>query len=40
MADISEKEVEKVLNGEDNPFAGLNEKGEDSVQTLEANLVF
>ena len=33
-AGISEKEVEKVLNDEDDLFAGE----EDTVQTLEANL--
>ena len=37
-AGISEKEVEKVLNDEDDPFAGLDEIEEDTVQTLEANL--
>ena len=35
---ISEKEVEKVLNDEDDPFAGLDEIERDTVQTLEANL--
>ena len=35
---ISEKEVEKVLDDEDEPFAGLDEIEEDTVQTLEANL--
>ena len=37
-AGISEKEVEKVLNDEDDPFAGLDEIERDTVQTLEANL--
>ena len=37
-AGISEKEAEKVLNGEDVFFAGLDEIKEDTVQTLEANL--
>ena len=37
-AGISEKEVEKVLNDEDDPFAGLDEIEEDTVQALEANL--
>ena len=37
-AGISEKEVEKVLNDEDDPFAGLDEIEEDIVQNLEANL--
>ena len=37
-AGISEKEVEKVLNDEDEPFAGLNEIEEDTVQSLEVNL--
>ena len=37
-AGISEKEVEKVLNDEDDNFAGLDEIEEDKVQTLEANL--
>ena len=37
-AGISEKEVKKVLNVEDDPFAGLDETEEDTVQTLEANL--
>ena len=37
-AGISEKEVEKVLNDEDDPFAGLDEIEEYTVQTLEANL--
>ena len=37
-AGIYEKEVEKVLNDEDDPFAGLNEIEEDTVQSLEANL--
>ena len=35
---ISEKEVEKVLNDKYDPFAGLDEIEEDTVQTLEANL--
>ena len=35
---FSEKEVEKVLDDEDDPFAGLDEIDEDTVQTLEANL--
>ena len=30
--------MEKVLNDEDDPFAGLNEIEEDTVQSLEANL--
>ena len=37
-AGISEKDVEKVLNDEDDPFAGLDEIKEDTFQTLEANL--
>ena len=37
-AGISEKGVEKVLNDEDYPFAGLDEIEEDTVQTLETNL--
>ena len=37
-AGISEKEVEKVLNDEDDPFAGLDEIEEDTVQALKANL--
>ena len=37
-AGISEKEVEKVLNDEYDPIAGLAEIEEDTVQTLEANL--
>ena len=37
-AGIFEKEVEKVLNDEDDPFAGLDEIEEDTVQTLKANL--
>ena len=37
-AGISEKEVEKVLNGEDVSFDGLDEIEEDTVQTLDANL--
>ena len=37
-AGISEKEVEKVLNDEHDPFAGLDEIEEDTVQALEANL--
>ena len=35
---FSEKKVEKVLDDEDDPFAGLDEIDEDTVQTLEANL--
>ena len=35
---ISEKEVENVLNNEDETFAGLDEIEEDTVQTLESNL--
>ena len=35
---FSEKEVEKVLDDEDDPFAGLDEIDDDTVQTLEANL--
>ena len=35
---ISEKEEEKVLKDEDDPFAGLDEIEEDTVQTLQANL--
>ena len=38
-AGISEKEVEKMLNNEDDPFAGLDEIEEDTVQILEGNLV-
>ena len=37
-AGISEKEVERVLNDEDDPFAGLDDIEEDTVQTLEANI--
>ena len=37
-AGISENEVGKVLNDEDDPFAGLDEIEEDTVQTLKANL--
>ena len=37
-AGISEKEVEKVLNDKYDPFAGLDEIEEDTVQTLETNL--
>ena len=37
-AGISEKKVEKVLNDKDDPFAGLDEIEEHTVQTLEANL--
>ena len=37
-AGISEKDVEKMLNDEDDPFAGLDEIEEYTVQTLEANL--
>ena len=37
-AGISEKEVEKVLHDEDDPFVGLDKIEEDTVQTLEANL--
>ena len=37
-AGISEKEVERVLNDEDDPFPGLNDIEEDTVQTLEANI--
>ena len=33
-AGISEKEVEKILNDEDDPFGGLDEIEEDTVQTL------
>ena len=36
-AGISEKEVEGVLNDEDDPFTGLDDIKEDTVQTLEAN---
>ena len=39
-AGISEKEVEKVFNDEDDPFAGLDEIEEDTAQTLEANLAY
>ena len=35
---IYEKEVEKVFNDKDDPFAGLDEIKEDTFQTLEANL--
>ena len=38
-AGISEKEVEKVLNDEDDPFAGLNKIEEDTVQSLEPILL-
>ena len=37
-AGIFKSEVEKVLNDEDDSFAGLDEIKEDTVQTLEANL--
>ena len=37
-AGISEKEVERVLNDEDDPFTGLDDIEEDTVQTLEANI--
>ena len=37
-AGIFEKEVERVLNNEDDPFAGLDDIEEDTVQTLEANI--
>ena len=37
-AGIFKREVEKVLNDEDDSFAGLDEIEEDTVQTLEANL--
>ena len=37
-AGISERELEKLLNDEDDPFAGLDEIDEDTVQTMEANL--
>ena len=37
-AGISEEEVEKVLNDEDDLFVGLDKIEEDTVQTLEANL--
>ena len=30
--------MEKLLNDEDDPFAGLDEIDEDTVQTMEANL--
>ena len=35
---ISEKEVERVFNDEDDPFTGLDDIEEDTVQTLEANI--
>ena len=37
-AGISEKEVEKVLNGEDDSFAGLDDIERDTAQTLETNI--
>ena len=37
-AGISERELKKLLNDEDDPFAGLDEIDEDTVQTMEANL--
>ena len=37
-AGISEKEVGRVLNDEDDPFTGLDDIEEDTVQTLEANI--
>ena len=37
-AGISEEEVERVLNDEDDPFTGLDDIEEDTVQTLEANI--
>ena len=37
-AGISEKEVERVLNDEDDPFTGLDDIEEDTFQTLEANI--
>ena len=37
-AGISEKEVERVPNDEDDPFTGLDDIEEDTVQTLEANI--
>ena len=37
-ASISQKEVERVLNDEDDPFTGLDDIEEDTVQTLEANI--
>ena len=36
-AGISEKEVEKMLNGEDDSFAGLDDIEKGTVQTLETN---
>ena len=37
-AGISEKEVEKILNDKNDPFADLGEIEENTIQTLEANL--
>ena len=37
-AGIFEKEEERVLNDEDDPFTGLDDIEEDTVQTLEANI--
>ena len=37
-AGISEKEVEKVLNGEEDSFAGLDDIERDTAQTLETNI--
>ena len=37
-AGTSEKEVERVLNDENDPFTGLDDIEEDTVQTLEANI--
>ena len=39
-ASIYEKEVERVLNEEDDPLDTLDDIEEDSVQTLGANLAF
>ena len=38
IAGISEKEVERVGDDEEDPFAGLDDIEEDTVQTLRADL--
>ena len=40
MDGISEKEVERELNDKDDPFVGLDDIEQDSIQTLRADLAF
>ena len=40
MDGISEKEVERELNDKDDPFVGLDDIEQDSIQTFQADLAF